>query len=313
MKTKTMKPITNLLFTLVLITTASCQEVRTVKITVTEEDGAPIEGANTIVTFLGYRGEDTVRKKGLTNAQGISKTRGATSGRMSTKIEKEGYYASRSGRLSRNKDHDLTYVLRKIKKPIPMYVRKFRGRIPMAGKACGFDFEVGDWVAPHGLGKRIDMLIKGNKEVKTRNDWKGEVTLSFPNKHDGIQKDDKWFDYSEFKSSRKAPLEGYLPDEQLLSKQHPKNGYKGSSLPKNYLVRTRSQVNSKGEIVTAFYSKIIGGVEVIVGLHKDSRKSPPSVAFTYYFNPTPNDRNLEFDPKRNLFKNLDSTEQVHEP
>lgn len=308
-----MKTMKNLLFSLLLVTTASCQEARTVKMTVTEEDGTPIEGASTTVIYLGYRGEDTVRKKALTNAQGVSEIRGATSGRMSAKIEKEGYYASHSGRLSRKKDHDLTYVLRKIENPIPMYVRKFRGRIPVEDKACGFDFEVGDWVAPHGKGKRIDMLIKGKKEIKTRNDWKGKVTLSFPNKHDGIQEDDKWLNYSEFKSSRKAPLEGYLPDEQLLSKQDPKNGYKGSSLPKNYLVRTRSQVNQKEEIVTTFYSKIVGGVEVIVGLHKDSRESPPSVAFTYYFNPTPNDRNLEFDPSQNLFKNLDPTEQVREP
>jgi hypothetical protein len=26
------------------------------------------------------------------------------------------------------------------------------------------------------------------------------------------------------------------------------------------------------------------------------------VSFTYYFNPTPNDRNIEFDPEQNLFE-----------
>jgi len=30
-------------------------------------------------------------------------------------------------------------------------------------------------------------------------------------------------------------------------------------------------------------------------------------------NPTPNDRNVEFDPKKNLFTNLSSLEQVREP
>ena len=35
--------------------------------------------------------------------------------------------------------------------------------------------------------------------------------------------------------------------------------------------------------------------------------------FTYYLNPAPNDRNLEFDPKRNLFTNLSPREVVSAP
>jgi len=35
--------------------------------------------------------------------------------------------------------------------------------------------------------------------------------------------------------------------------------------------------------------------------------------FGYDLNPTPNDRNVEFDPKRNLFKDLRPSEQVREP
>lgn len=37
------------------------------------------------------------------------------------------------------------------------------------------------------------------------------------------------------------------------------------------------------------------------------------VLFTYYLNPTPNDRNLEFDPKRNLLQGLKATERVESP
>jgi hypothetical protein len=29
-----------------------------------------------------------------------------------------------------------------------------------------------------------------------------------------------------------------------------------------------------------------------------------NISFTYYLNPTPNDRNMEFDPSRNLFGRL---------
>ena len=37
------------------------------------------------------------------------------------------------------------------------------------------------------------------------------------------------------------------------------------------------------------------------------------MSFTYYLNPAPNDRNVEFDPKQNLFTNLKRTEQVTAP
>jgi len=35
--------------------------------------------------------------------------------------------------------------------------------------------------------------------------------------------------------------------------------------------------------------------------------------FSYYFNPTPNSRNIEFDPKQNRLKNLSSLETVTAP
>ena len=35
--------------------------------------------------------------------------------------------------------------------------------------------------------------------------------------------------------------------------------------------------------------------------------------FSYYFNPIPNSRNIEFDPKQNRLKNLSSLETVVAP
>ena len=43
------------------------------------------------------------------------------------------------------------------------------------------------------------------------------------------------------------------------------------------------------------------------------RAPKPGIGFAYYLNPTPNDRNIEFDPKRNLFTNLKTEEQVTAP
>ena len=42
----------------------------------------------------------------------------------------------------------------------------------------------------------------------------------------------------------------------------------------------------------------------------DPRGSKTSyIRFTYYLNPTPNDRNLEFDPTRNLMTNFGKGEE----
>jgi hypothetical protein len=52
-----------------------------------------------------------------------------------------------------------------------------------------------------------------------------------------------------------------------------------------YYCRVRSEILPNGE-TNCLYGKIYGDFP----------------AMTYYLNPTPNDRNVEFDPKRNLMK-----------
>jgi hypothetical protein len=37
------------------------------------------------------------------------------------------------------------------------------------------------------------------------------------------------------------------------------------------------------------------------------------MSFSYYFNPVPNDRNLEFDPKKNLFPKDKPGANVYDP
>ena len=49
---------------------------------------------------------------------------------------------------------------------------------------------------------------------------------------------------------------------------------------------------AQGDIISAHYTKIMGDIRLA---------AQGSLHFTYYFNPTANDRNLEFDPTQNLF------------
>ena len=75
------------------------------------------------------------------------------------------------------------------------------------------------------------------------------------------------------------------------------------------MFRIRTVLDDMGNIVSARYGKIYGPIE-----YGESDTNPGGkVRFTYYLNPTPNDRNVEFDPERNLFTDLKSSEEVWKP
>ena len=54
-----------------------------------------------------------------------------------------------------------------------------------------------------------------------------------------------------------------------------------------------------------FYGKIVG--KIAFAPFVDNEKKTGFVKFTYYLNPNSNDRNIEFDPQRNLFKDAEKT------
>ena len=57
--------------------------------------------------------------------------------------------------------------------------------------------------------------------------------------------------------------------------------------------RSRVQLDKDGKLISANYGKIQGPITI-------NRQG--SIGMTHYFNGTPNDRNLEFDPSKNLLK-----------
>ena len=107
---------------------------------------------------------------------------------------------------------------------------------------------------------------------------------------------------SAFISNYKAPLGGYTNAISFYRNVRGKerNAIAESNDDKHYLYyfRIRTQTNELGQVTNALYGKIYGQI---------------NGCFTYFLNPTPNDRNVEFDPKRNLFMNLKSMEHVGVP
>ncbi|HEY5747868.1 MAG TPA: hypothetical protein VIU12_17465, partial [Chryseolinea sp.] len=199
-------------------------------------------------------------------------------------------------------------VLKPIVNPIPMYARRVDTiDIPTVGQPVGFDLIVSDWVNPYGKGKTSDFIFLLDKDYTSINlPFQVTLTIRFANEDDGIQSVIAPINVgSELRLPRYAPEEGYQPVLVKSSSRKAPNApiqqdYRDDQ---NYFFRVRT-VKKDGKIESAHYGKIERDIE-FWGNEK--------VRFIYYLNPTPNDRNMEFDPKRNLFTELTHGERVTAP
>jgi hypothetical protein len=161
---------------------------------------------------------------------------------------------------------------------------------------------VGDWIAPYGRGVRADLLFTAHFETNN-NESDFTLTVSFSNQGDGIQEFISPIYYldsrgSALRSSEEAPVSNYQPEWIQTDNRRAGQPIKTNrDMNRNYYFRVRAKVDDRGNIVSAHYGKIYGDF----------------MQFSYYLNPTPNDRNVEFDPKHNLMKNLKPLEGVDAP
>lgn len=251
------------------------------------------------------------------------------------------------------RQHNMELTMRQIKSPVPLYGKVVNRAIPEQNKPIGYDLLIGDWVKPYGKGDNGDYFVTfhkkhlGCKNGDTYEDiisrlterhritprakkefldsirefyetdvdynyqdavqlsaghWQGKIQITFPNNDEGIiEVKDGFHSYSELTMPHEAPENGYQKD---WSREEDNAGARLTSSEIGYFLRTRVKHDEKGKIVSANYSKIV------TDFNFDPRGR---LEFSYLFNPTPNDRNLEFDPKKNLFKNLEFREEIRKP
>jgi hypothetical protein len=300
-----------------------------VTIHIVGEDGLPIANARAGVQFTvatpggGLGNGNVVNIVGLTDTNGICVLSGnGDDASVGAAVLKDGYYGAGGYRIEFTNsllgrwqpwNPTIEVVLQKRGVQVPMYARRVGEiKVPVEGKPVGFDLAAGDWVAPYGKGGTADFLFnlerKPEPEVPVREipPFNVTLTVSFSNNGDGIQ---SVFVppqvHSGLRLPRQAPLDGYEP---LLVKHR----YKERGQPEhpdfrndqNYFFRVRTKKDTQGNIVSALYGKIYGDFRGgIAG----------KLSFAYYLNPEPNSRNMEFDPKQNLFKELPLLQRVGEP
>jgi hypothetical protein len=276
---------------------------------VVDSTGNPVAKAEIRATFPHSDAYGDVEvSKGLADTNGIFIAAGRANDQIIYDVKKEGSYkAEGTYRFYRRGENcvldgrwqpwnpTITVVLKEHRNPIAMYAKRVDAPVPVRDTPVGFDLEVGDWVAPHGAGKQGDVYF--TYKAKAQDFWTGsyELTLACSNKMDGFvrMRKDMW---SEFLSAYEAPNDGYVTNV-ILSLDRTKDKILKEDLfgVEEYLTfRVRTILNDKGNVVSARHGKIYGSIEFGVGKEHNVR-------FTYYLNPTDNDRNVEFDPSQNLF------------
>ncbi len=294
-------------------------------IKVLDERGNPIEGVVVGGTYFdkitnkeGFGSGVNKSKTAVTNTEGIvTLTDETRSPLVFFGIRKaEGYYQhhpheheykSQSGGIWQPDNPLIEFKLKPIKNPIPLHAKRAKLTIPKEQEWIGFDFEKADWVAPYGNGIVTDVSFHLASRFDSYYDQESTFQIRFPHPMDGavnldiepLQKG------STLKMPYMAPEEGYatIPDKTLfvdpINPEHKTN----VSHRNYYFLRIRSVVDENNKLIKANYVKVHNDFRYVV-----DGKTIKRFLINYYFNPTANDRNLEFDMKKNLFKNLPSEE-----
>jgi hypothetical protein len=304
--------ISTLAFVLLFCTTANASSTAKITAKVVDEKGNSIQGASVSLNFSAAKHGDggglrSFGKEGLSDKNGLFSDSSVTLPLVGVVVDKDGYYRSiqkyefKSSSMLLNRwepwNPTIEVVLKKKRNPVAMYQKYLDALpVPKLNTPVGYDFEKGDWVAPHGNGMTSDLVFNCTNNYVSFSEANTSCNISFSNAHDGLQEyrfDEK--NQSLYKWPFEALENGY--DIKNLNKWmsvKPKEEYKSNYREKvNYLFRVRTMVDKNGNVVKAYYGKMEGDFRVY---------KKCEVNFSYYFNPD-GTRNLEEDPKKNLFKN----------
>jgi hypothetical protein len=277
------------------------EEVRAPEITldvvVTDEQGTPVKGVEVGGYFSGPFA--SAPDKAKTDVDGRVVLRGKATLQVSLASGGDGtpWYLSSLDIIPEGIDADKqgwnikregTLILRKKRNPTPLAVRRIELVPPSLEKPYAYDLEIGDYVQPYGKGKTPDLVFRS---VLLRNDGPMDLDyrldVSFSNLGDGIISTEQNLWCTLRSPHYLAPNAQYKNKWIYTRTVKPGGGGKTSANPNRcFYLRVRTKLDTAGKIMSANYAKIYG----------DFPK------FVYFYNPTPNDRNLEFDPDENLAK-----------
>ena len=276
-----------------------------IEVRVVDDDGGAVTNAEVEVYFgLSVREGATI--KGKTDAKGMFAAKGKTTGEVYINVRKKGCYetakkldlaADENRKVSWGKwmpdKIPCTVRLRRIGKPVKLLTSDFPKTyyIKDPDMAIGFDLLKQDWVEPHGEGEVADFDVTCESNGTQGSDYaETKLTIKFVRPFDGAYTCRKNKE-STLQTVRQADTNGTYQTELLYWKRRDQDRkFSRHILSEDdiLVLRTRSQVDEKGNFVGAQYSMIVG--ELIFGR---SKKAFGLIRFRSFVNPTFNDSNLE--------------------
>lgn len=298
----------------------SLGSMRVVQFKVEDQDHRPLAGETVGVSYQsgfvpseGFGREIRTRKDGVTDEDGmVSFLIAPLDGEhfRYCVVDSRQVHGSElfNERLSSKKGRGAPIVIpvRLKRNPIPLVtidwgedlrIPKKDGKVAGHEKPLGYDMVAADWVAPYGRGQVADLIFRFGVKLYPQKDEKGRsffqiesrVVITFPNEGDGVQKAENRWPLSRFPTDFEAPVDGYEPEFVMINHRgwHPDDFVNDPT--QSYFVRIRTQKDENGRIVHALYGRITRFFE------PSSWRLDRNVLREHFLNPTPLDRNLEYN------------------
>ena len=281
------------------------------KLLISNDKGEPVHDASIHVLMgMNFR-ERSYDVDGKSDTNGLFVVEGKTTGNeVIIEVTKDGYYKSSQKRCFIKMGDEfevkdgrwqpwgmsIPITLREIRAPVQLVVQKELYKIPSTNTLVGFDMALKDWVAPNGKGKHADFEVfltwDGKPLYYTQHT---QLEVRFLEKHAGYYVFDN-IKGSQFGGPYAADTNRtFQTDFSCMSSfANGAPSFRGVDVGKSLIVRSRCKVDNDGRLTSANYSTI-KNITVEAGWTGEVM-----MMIRYYFNPIPNDTNLE--PKRESAK-----------
>lgn len=319
----------------------------TLKATVSDDAGEPIENATVKGLFRTTRGSGEKVKEALTDGFGRASVSAETPFSAYLYVNKDGYYQSHFDRIDtsernlaelapRSRSRHVT--LREVLNPVPLIAKRWENvQIPAKDEWVGYDLELGEWVEPHGKGERRDVLFRySNKFLGYKMDEPKLSEVVKVAKRLAENRGEEWTEEKQksiygnwsgkleisFPGEKEGILtmnesNGYVAESAMrIPHQAPEDGYEESitwSDVRNAKIMAR---NGDGYFLRVRVKERNDQIleANYAKIHEEVDFDPRGkVTLSYCFNPDVNDRNLEFDTDKNLLSINHISERVRLP